>query len=275
MDENIFSKTLTTGCGGMVGSYVNFGVRTDRNSLDITNLADVLAVCRKYRPAVIVHLAAETDVDRCDREPDHAYLVNGIGTYHMAVAAKDINATLVYVSTNAVFDGTKDGPYVETDEPNPINAYGRSKYVGELAVRGMLSDYLIVRIAWAFGGGPEKDQKFVGKIVRKLDQPEIAAVDDTKGSPSYGKDVIGGIQELLRRGERGIVHLTNAGSATRYDMASFIGVTLRPSISVVRTKSDRFPDFPNRSRNEMLVSRLSIMRPWQDALREYLETEWK
>lgn len=273
--ENIFSKTLVTGGSGMVGSYVDFGIKTDHRSLDITDPKEVLAVCKKYMPKVILHLAAETDVDRCERDQQHAYAVNTIGTYYVAAAAKEIEAKLVYISTAGIFDGTKNAPYVEEDEPNPHNYYGRSKYLGELIVRGMLSDYLIVRAGWMFGGGPKKDQKFIAKMVEQLNKPEIRAVNDKVGSPTYAKDLVAGIYELLKENKTGIYHMGNRGSASRYEVAKLIAEVLRPSVSVLSVDSSYFKLDASRGGYEGMESKADIMRPWQDALREYLKSEWQ
>ncbi|MGD1003430.1 MAG: NAD(P)-dependent oxidoreductase [Minisyncoccia bacterium] len=274
--ENIsFDKVLVTGASGMVGSYVDFGIKTDHRSLDITDLGEVLRVCELHKPNVILHLAADPDVDRCERDPEHAYAINSIGTYNMAVAAKSFGAKLVYVSTAGVFDGEKKEPYKEDDEPNPQNYYGRSKYVGELIVRGMLKDYIIARACWMFGGGPEKDKKFVAKIIKQLDQPEIKAVNDKIGSPTYAKDLISGIKKLLVANKVGTYHLSDKGVCSRYDVAMEIVKTLKPGVKVVPVDSSYFKLDAARVYSEAMVSREDLTRPWQEALEEYLRTEWK
>ena len=196
-----FDKILITGADGMVGSYVDFGVKTNRQSLDITDPKQTLSVIEKYKPEAILHLAAMTDVDQCERDPRSAYLANGIGAYHVALAAKRCGAKMIYISTAGVFDGEKNGPYTEEDVPNPQNYYGYSKFLGESAVRGVLEDCLIVRTCWMMGGGPAKDKKFVAKIIAQLAKPEIKeinAVNDQIGSPSYAKDLVAAIKELIR-----------------------------------------------------------------------------
>jgi dTDP-4-dehydrorhamnose reductase len=269
-----FSKVLVTGASGMVGSYVDFGIKTDHRSLNITDLGEVLKICEFHKPDVILHLAAETDVDRCERDPEDAYAVNSIGTYNMAVAAKNLGAKMVYVSTAGVFDGEKKEPYTEDDEPNPQNYYGRSKYVGELVVKGMLKDYIIARAGWMFGGGPEKDQKFVAKIIKQLDQPEIKAVNDKIGSPTYAKDLINGIKKLLLAGKTGTYHLSDTGVCSRYDVATEIVKVLRPGVKVLSVDSSAFKLDAVRVYSEAMVSRENLTRPWQDALDEYLKMEW-
>lgn len=273
--EDIFSKILITGAEGMVGGYADFGTKTNHRSLDITDLKEVLAVCKKHMPRAILHLAAETDVDRCERDPQHAYAVNSIGTYHMAVAAKEVGAKLVYVSTAGIFDGTKNAPYTEEDKPNPHNHYGRSKFMGELAITGMLTDYLIVRAGWMFGGGPQKDQKFVAKIVEQLKNQEIKAVNDKFGSPTYGKDLIAGAKELIRQNRIGIFHLGNRGGASRYDVAKEIAAVLAPSAKVTPVDSSYFKLDASRGGYEVMASKVDVMRTWQEALREYLKAEWQ
>jgi len=278
MENTLFSKVLVTGADGMAGNYIDFGIKTNKRLMDVTDLREVLSVCRKHKPEAILHLAAETDVDRCERDPEYAYLVNGIGTYNMAVAAKELGAKLVYISTAGVFDGTKEGSYVEEDVPNPQNYYGHSKFLGELAVKGTLSNYLILRVCWMIGGGPVKDQKFVAKIINQIKNPnvnEIKAVTDQIGSPTFGKDLISAVKVLIGKNETGIFHASNTGIVSRYDVAKFIVNTLRPEVKVTPVESSYFNLDAKRTKNEGLISKENIMRPWEEALKEYLETEWK
>lgn len=268
-------KVLITGANGMVGSYVDFGIKTNRRSLDITDLNEVLSVCKKYKPSAIIHLAAETDVDRCERDPEYAYMVNAVGTYHMAVAAKELGIKLVYVSTAGVFDGTKKNSYNEKDVPNPQNYYGRTKFLGELAVRGILDNYIIARVCWMFGGGPSKDQKFVAKIINQLDKPEIKVVTDQIGSPTFGKDLISGIKKLISQDARGIYNLANSGVCSRYEFAEMIVKNLGKKTKVIPVKMSDFKMDAPRTFNEGMVSKIKTQRSWQSALKEYLETEWK
>jgi len=268
-----FEKILVTGAGGMVGSYVDFGIRMDHKTLDVTDFHEVMRIVKEHRPSAIIHLAAETDVDLCEKDPDRAYLINGVGAYNIATAAKETGAKLVYVSTAGIFDGEKKGPYAEDDLPNPKNFYGRSKHVGELIVREMLADCIIARVCWMFGGGPEKDVKFVGKIIRQFDKPEIKALTDAYGSPTFGKELVAAIKRLLEEGAAGTFHLSNEGSCSRHELAKFIIDTLKPGIKLTPVLHDYFPG-AYRAKNESLSSKQKLMRPWQDALREYLETEW-
>jgi dTDP-4-dehydrorhamnose reductase len=231
-------------------------------------------VIRKYKPKVIIHLAAETDVMRCERDPQHAYFVNSIGTYNVAVAAREVGAKLVYISTSAVFDGTKKKPYAETDVPNPQDYYGRSKYLGEVIVKDMLSDYLIVRIAWVFGGGPKKDQKFVAKMIVQMKNDEIKVVRDSYGSPTYGKDLVEALKKLIVGGKKGIFHLSNKGTASRLDIVSEIARITNPKTRVSEVDPSYFGLAKKVGNNESMASKARLMRSWRGALREYIADEW-
>ncbi len=265
-------KILITGADGMVGSYIDFGIRASQAQLDVTSLSSVMAACKKYMPKVIVHLAAATNLVRCEQEPAYAYTVNTVGTYNIALAARAVGAKLIYVSTSGVFDGTKAEPYTEEDTPNPVNVYGHSKYLGELAVQGVMENFLIVRTSWVFGGGKEKDKKFVGKILMQKDAAEISAVADKRGSPTYAKDLARAIAMLIEEDRRGICHV-GGEPATRYDIAKEIVSITNSSAKVVPAVSADFPSAYATGCNESMV--ISVpMRPWQEALREYIQTEW-
>ena len=266
-------EILITGGDGVVGSYIDYGTRLSRSVLDVTDLVAVREICRKQMPKVIIHLAAATDLVRCEKEPAYAYLVNAVGTYHVALVAREIGAKLIYVSTSGVFDGSKVGPYVEKDAPNPVNTYGHSKYLGELAVVGLLSNYLIARTSWVFGGGRERDTKFVGKIMSQLQSPEIKVVTDKQGSPTYAKDLARAIQKLMEEDRQGIVHL-GGGLATRFEVAKEIISITGSASSILPAVSNDFSSVYASGENESMELS-TYMRPWEESLREYIETEWQ
>jgi len=273
------SKVLITGGTGMLGSYVDFGVKTNDHTLDVTDLESIRGACKKYSPKVILHLAAETDVDKCERDPKRAYLVNAVGTYNAALAAREIGAKLFYISTIGVFDGEKQGPYTENDPPNPINHYGHSKLLGELAIESLLKDYCILRVCWMMGGGPERDKKFIAKIIHQLftGAKEIKAITDQIGAPTFGKDVVKAIKILLEKDQRGIVHFPNKSSASRFEVAKYIVDYFKPGVPVIAVEPAYFNLNAVRTKNETFSSKLNLdfVRPWQEALKEYLDTEWK
>lgn len=274
--NHILAQTLITGSDGMVGSYVDFGIKTNRQSLDVTNRKQALDVVKQYRPKAILHLAAATDMERCEKDPNYADINIG-GTRNMVLAAKEVGAKLVYISTNAVFDGLKAGSYLEGDKPNSQNSYGKSKYLGELAVCDLFDNYLIIRSSWIFGGGPQKDKKFVGKIIRQLKNPEIReikAISDKRGTPTFAKDFVDAIKEFLIQDRGGILHVANTGPCSRYDMVIEIAKFLKSKTNIIPVSYDYFGSSANQLINESLSSMFYETRFWQDALGEYLRTEW-
>lgn len=270
-----FAQVLTTGADGMIGSYVDFGMRTDRKELDVLDGRAVMRYVQEHKPRAIIHLAGATSTEQCERDPLHAYELNVRGTYNVAFAARAVGATLVYASTSRVFKGDKSTPYAENDLPEPDTQYGRTKYMGELLVSAMVQNYIIARTAWVFGGGRGRDNKFFGNIVQQLDNSEIVALHDVQGSPTYGKDYIAAIKQLLSLGERGVFHLSNEGVATRHELASRIVVQMKSSANVRPVDRSHFPAGALLPSNESMVSRLPLMRPWQEALAEYVHSEWE
>jgi len=282
---------LVTGASGMVGSYVPEAfkdydlVSTDMvegcQRLDVRDPAEVMRVIKEVKPDVVLHLAAATDVDRCEQEPDLAFHTNAIGTQNVALACQEFDVTLVYVSTAGVFGGDKAEPYNEFDVPNPANVYGQSKLAGEQIVSSLLRHYYIVRAGWMIGGG-EKDKKFVGMIARLIMKGTnpVKIVDDKIGTPTYAKDLLGGIHALLQTGYYGLYHLVNKGVCSRYDIALLIREVLeKPEIELLPVSSAYFPLPAARARSEAMrnlkLELLNVhhMRPWQDALREYITTQ--
>lgn len=284
-------RLLVTGAAGAVGSYVSTvfadadlvltSLGGDLQRLDVSDAEAVLAAVKSSRPDVVLHLAAATDVDRCEQDPDLAFRVNAIGTQNVALACQETGALLVYISTAGVFDGEKSKPYVEFDEPGPANVYGQSKLAGERIVANLLSRYFIVRAGWMVGGG-SRDNKFVGKIVELIagGTTHLRAVDDKLGSPTYAPDMLEGIRRLISTGYYGLYHLANDGCCTRYEIARAICELLgRDDIELEPVSSDHFPLPAPRARSEAMrnykleLLGLEPMRPWRDALAHYLAHE--
>ena len=268
------TKALITGVDGMLGSYVDFGIRTNRQTLDLSLGPSVVYKAVAYQPSVIIHLAAQTNVDDSERNPESTFSTNSVGTYYLALAARKLKVPMVYISTSGIFDGQKKEPYTEDDEPNPQNIYSHSKYLGELAVRGLLNNYIIARIGWLFGGGPDKDRKFVGTILRQLEKPVTKVTEDQFGSPTYGKDVVKAICSLLIGGKRGIFNVVNKGIASRDALAKEIITIAGSTTKVESVLLSSFSFAATRIRNEGLTSENVQLRPWQEALREYYKSEW-
>ena len=281
---------FVTGAGGMVGSYVGEVfkgwdlVLTDvvdgMERLDVRDPERVRGTIGDVRPDVVLHLAAATDVDRCQREPEWAYHSNALGTQNVALACQALDVPLVYVSTGSVFSGEKEEPYIEFDEPGPVNVYAHAKLAGERIVTALLRRYYIVRAGWMIGGGA-RDTKFVGKIVDLIAEgrTSLRAVADTRGTPTYARDLLHGIARLVATGYHGLYHMGNAGSCTRHDVALAVRDALgRPDVAVEAVDSSAFPLPAPRPRSEAIRNlKLDLlgmgMRPWPQALHEYVTTE--
>jgi len=287
-------KILVTGAAGVVGTdfcYVlkNAGYdvcRTDMNCetgiihLDVRDIMEVRSVVSNEHPGLVIHLAAETDVDRCQIDPDHAYRTNTVGTWNVALTCQKEDIPMVYVSTAGVFDGEKAEPYVEFDEPNPVNIYGKAKLEGERLVARLLSRYFIVRAAWMIGGGVAKDKKFVGKIMKQIDAgaKELKAVNDKVGSITYSLDFSRCLADLIKTDFYGLYHMANKGTCTRYDVARHVLDSLgRDDVVLNAVTSEAFVLPAPRARSEMLrnymleLSGVDSMRDWRAALNDYLE----
>lgn len=251
--------------------------------LDVRDYSSVQNMVKQIGPELVMHLAAETDVDRCEIEPDHAFQTNTIATQNIALISQKEKIPLIYISTIGVFYGDKSEPYTEFDEPNPINIYGRSKLEGEKIVQNLLNNYYIIRAGWMVGGGPTRDKKFIGKIIKQIGQKQVLkAVSDKIGSPTYTVDFSRCLSNLIETGFYGLYHCTNKGYGSRFDVAKkIINYLGRPDVTVEPVGSAYFPLPALRARSEMSRNyKLELlgkdtMRHWEDALREYINMSWK
>jgi dTDP-4-dehydrorhamnose reductase len=225
----------------------------------------------------VIHSAAYTNVDGCAREPERAYRINALGTKYVALACRRLGAPMVYIGTNEVFAGDARRPYLEYDAAAPVNAYGRSKWAGEQAVRELLGDFYIVRVAWLYGGA----RNFVRTVLRMADAPPeggLRMVDDEVGSPTYCADVAAGVARLIATGCFGTYHLVNAGACSRYAFCREIlrqagreDVPVTP-IRLADYRRDSTPP-PYTPLANLAAADLGIsLRPWQEALATYLTT---
>jgi len=291
-------KILVTGSAGMLGSALcptlarrgHKVIATDLNTidagieyLDVRGYEQVDDLVKKIKPDMVMHLAAETDVDKCELEPDHAFQTNSIGTQNVTLACQKQNIVMVYISTIGVFYGDQFEPYSEFDNPNPINIYGRSKLEGEKIVQSLLQRYYIVRAGWMMGGGPKRDKKFIGKIINQIKEKTILkAVHDKIGSPTYTVDFSKCLTNLIETGYYGLYHCTNEGYCSRFDVAKkIIDFMGRPDVTVEPVNSAYFPLPAARARSEMsrnykldLIG-MNTTRHWEDALKDYIDTCWK
>lgn len=277
---------LVTGAGGMLGSALAAHLGTGphraltRAELDITDELAVSRVVADFaREAdggrrLVINAAAYTNVEGAESDRDGAYLVNELGAANVARAAREEGLALVHVSTDFVFDGRKGAPYRETDAVNPLSVYGESKYAGELAVRSVHPEAIIVRTSWVFGPGGSAD--FPTKILaRARGSAEISVVDDEWGCPTYAPDLADGILRLAQADVSGLFHLAGSGSCSRFEMAKVIVDAARLETQVIPVKAAQFESAAARPADARLdcakAAAIGIVLPhWEESLRTYV-----
>jgi len=272
-------KALVTGAGGMLGRDVvdalsargHEVVALARDDLDITDGPRVDEVVARQAPDVLVNCAAYTDVDGAESEERTAMAVNDTGAGLVAVAAGTVGAKIVLPSTDYVFDGNKGSPYVESDMPHPLSAYGRSKLAGETSVAVANSKHLIVRTSWLFG---VHGRNFIETMLRiGTEQPEVLVVSDQIGAPTYTRHLAAAIALLAESDDYGIHHVTGSGSCSWFEFAQeiFDQAGLETRVMAARTQMLGRP--APRPAYSVLASRNSsppVLPDWRAALAEYM-----
>lgn len=245
--------------------------------VDLTDFEATRAVVRACKPDIVLHPAAWTDVDGCARDPQKAIVVNGFGTQHVGLAAAEVGAAVLYVSSNEVFDGLRSKPYSEYDVPNPGNPYAYSKWVGERALMNINPRHYIVRTAWLFAHG---GKNFIQAVLSAAEAGKpLRVVTDEVANPTYNDDLTAALATLIETERYGIYHLTNEGSCSRWafaryflDRAGYAGTPVEP---IVVSQYGR-PSVPPRysSLQNMAGALMGIrLRSWQSAVDDFLQRE--
>lgn len=275
-------KVLVTGIQGQLGFDVCKNLH-DRNvdyigvdiqNFDITNRKDTFDAIMAYTPDAIVHCAAYTAVDKAESSPDLCQAVNVDGTRHIALAARYLDAKMIYISTDYVFDGKGDIPYEVDARIKPLNVYGLSKARGESEVIKSLKKYFIVRTSWAFG---VNGNNFVKTMMRLGSENEsLNVVNDQIGSPTYTYDLAQLLCDMLQTKNYGLYHATNQGYCSRFEFAKFIMEEADLGCKILPISSCDFPTPAQRPLNSRL-SPVSLdnagfrrLPPWQDAVKRYI-----
>lgn len=282
------SRVAVIGSAGQLGRDLvvalkraegNTVIPLTRAEIECTDITSVQRVLREMHPQVVINCAAFVRVDECEDRPEEAFRVNALGALHVARGCAEIGAACVYISTDYVFNGTKQGAYTEDDPPAPINVHGTSKLAGEYLVRQTVADHIIVRLASLFGaaGASGKGGNFVQTILAQAKSGNrIRVVNDIRMSPTYTADASVRIVRLIQQRACGIFHLTNAGSCSWFEFAQkILGLAgVRPTL--VPVSSTEYQTRARRPSNSALISRRLgpadgyPMRPWEAALEAYL-----
>lgn len=285
-------KILITGSHGMLGTDLTSLLREKRalssshnenievidaphEELDITLEDEVSDFISGHKPDIIINCAAFTNVDKCETEREIAFKVNALGPKYIAAAAKECGARVIHISTDFVFDGNSDSPYIEEDQTNPLSEYGRTKLEGERNIQNHCNAFLIVRTSWLFG---RHGTNFVEKMLELAGHnKELSIVTDETGSPTYTADLAGALWTLIKQECKGIFHVANEGSCSRYEWAKRIFETLGYNINIHPIRSSQY----KRPAKVPLNSTLNCqkfttatgmrIRPWQEALGTYLK----
>lgn len=266
-------KVLVTGANGMLGQDLcpileDAGfevVETDVDTLDITNELMVHRVIGEEKPDLIIHCAAYTNVDKAEEDLSTATLINVIGTENIAKAAAKNDSVMVYISTDYVFDGTKDSPYLPDDKPNPINNYGLTKLQGEQAVQKHCEKFYIARTSWLYG---HHGKNFVETMISLASKPELKVVDDQIGCPTWTVELAGGILKLLEK-PFGIYQVCGSGHTSWYGFAREIFKQQGLDVNLKPCATEEFPR-PAKRPAFSIMENGKICRSWEVALHDYL-----
>lgn len=290
-------RVLVTGAGGMLGRALvsalhdfevvglgrrpSCGLTIPYRACDLGHRAQAYDTIRFFRPDAVIHAAAMTDVDGCEKDPKEAFRVNRDGTRHVVEALEDKNTLLVFLSTDYVFDGRKKGPYDESDAPCPLNVYGRSKWEAEACVRARCGRSVIVRTSWLFG---PHGKNFVDSILRLAEKRKVLqVVADQKGRPTYAPDLAQALRALIVSWDRkggcaaGLLHVANRGEINWFGFAREILSLNGRKCRLESVTSEKLGRPARRPANSVLSTELfdrivgSPLRGWREALRDYLK----
>jgi dTDP-4-dehydrorhamnose reductase len=249
-------------------------IGTGRQDIDVIDYVKVKKFISDARPDIIIHAAAFTAVDQCEGQMDLAFNVNALGARNVASAASHIGAKLVYISTDYVFDGTKEGPYREFDNPNPLNVYGQSKLLGEQFVKEQTSRFFIIRTAWLYG---IEGRNFVKTMLELgMKGQELKVVNDQRGTPSWTTDLAKQIVLLVTTELYGTYHCTSQGECTWYDFAVEIFRCANLEVRIRPVSTEEYPTPAKRPKNSVLdnymlrLQGLDMMPNWRDALNLFM-----
>lgn len=274
-------NVVVTGAHGQLGQDIvkllkKLGIKLTAygsSDLNISSRKEVFTKIINIRPDVIINCAAYNAVDKAETEWEKAYCVNGYGPKYLAQAASKIDALLVHYSTDYIFDGLSNRPYSIIDNPSPISRYGLSKLLGEKMVLQHANSSLVLRVSWVFGMG---NDNFPKKVIEWSKKSSVSVVEDQISSPTYTVDLANATWDLIKLNETGLFHVTNSGSCSRFEWASYILEKTGYKGEINRSKSTDFKTPAQRPAYSVLDSfgfKLSTeynLPHWQDATDRFL-----
>jgi dTDP-4-dehydrorhamnose reductase len=290
-------KIYIAGSGGMLGEAFYHQFKndyllkcTDKDAnedwlsyLDFRDLDLYRNDVKLFKPDYLFHLGAYTDLEFCENNPDDTYLTNTISVENAVYIANELNIPLLYISTAGIFDGNKN-LYDDWDTPNPLGVYARSKYMGEKFVLENANKFLICRAGWMMGAGPNKDKKFIQKLMKQIKDgnKELFIVNDKDGTPTFTHDFAKNVKVLLEKEYWGLYNMVCGGQTSRLEVANELLALLKleDKIKINVVNSDYFKNtyFAERPPCERLVNRklelrgINVMQDWKKALKEYIDT---
>jgi len=251
-------------------------VGVDLADFDISQEAAVQKAFRDLRPEFVYHLAAYTDVDGCEANPTLAMQVNADGTANLASSCAKVGATMLYVSTDYVFDGSGQRPWLEDDNPNPLSVYGRSKLQGEKAVVSRSIPHFLVRSSWLYGPGGKNFVSTILKIAAERD--DLRVVSDQRGSPTYTRHLALTLAQFIDCKSYGIYHVTGSGSCSWFEftqailkMAGFNHVRVAPISTQESARKAPRPAFSVLDNRRLTEIGLDLLPHWMEGLADYLK----
>lgn len=276
------NNILVTGSTGQLGSDVvkellKRGYSTlspNRSEFNLCSEDSIRNYILNSNCEAIVHCAAYTQVDKAEDEKDLCIKINATATKHIVKCAKILDIPMIYISTDYVFDGTKDGEYTENDETNPINIYGESKLAGEKYVQEILDKYYIVRTSWLFN---INGKNFIETMLRlSKANNQLSIVNDQIGSPTYTKDLSRLLVDMLETSKYGLYHATNEGYCSWYEFANTIFKLANINIDIKAINSNEYASRAKRplnsklSKDKLIEYGFKPLPHWEDALKDYL-----
>jgi len=289
-------RVFIAGCGGMLGKavyerfspyYQVLATDIDVNEPwleygDVIDFQEISEKASKFGPDLIINLAALTDLEYCEKNPEITWKTNALGAENMALISKRLDATHIYISTAGIFDG-KQEYYNDFDQPNPISIYAKSKYYGEMVAEKMLDNYFIFRAGWMMGGGIEKDKKFINKIFKKIldGKKGLFVVDDKLGTPTYTVNFAEAMFEIVQTELFGLYNMVCEGSCSRYEVAlefiKLLGLEKKINVKIVDSGYFANEYFAPRPYSEKLLNLklsargINYMKDWKECLSDYVE----